>query len=602
MQDTNERGVRRAILYVRVSTCEQAEKGYSLAQQLEALRDYASREGYKIVEEIEDPGQSGASLERPGMDRVRDVVVAGGADVVLAQDRDRFSREPAYTYLLRREFEEHGCEIRALNDRGDGSPEGELTDGILDQLAKFERAKTAERTRRGRLKKAKEGKIVAAAPRATYGFQFNEARDGYVVDEVSMLTVRRVFRMVGEERMALHGVKRALEAEGVPAPNGGRFWNTNTIRDIVLDDCYRPHSHEEIEALVSPDVSAALDRSESHGVCWYNRRRVKTQQVVEDAPEGRRYRRAQRTVWRPREEWVAVPVPDARVPSGLVDAAREAIEHNRSSPRGEYFFELSGGVFLCGVCGRRMAPNRRRRSPESPYISYYRCNTRHKRGREACVMGKSWRADAVEPLVWSRVSDTLMDPKRLRAGLERLVEEERVQGQADPDKEARKWSDKLSALERKRGAFQDMAAEGLITFDELRTKLVELQDGRKAAQMKLEAIERRRERIQHLEKNAEEVIRFYAEALPEDLRTLGPEDRREVYRMLRLRIEAYPDGALLASGALDEEQPVFTSETTSLCCGRSTPRPGPVSSPTTAGSARSCVGGPTGYPARQPVA
>jgi hypothetical protein len=217
-------------------------------------------------------------------------------------------------------------------------------------------------------------------------------------------------------------------------------------------------------------------------------------------------------------------------------------------------------------------------------------------------MGKSWRADAVEPLVWSRVSDTLMDPKRLRAGLERLVEEERVQGQADPDKEARKWSDKLSALERKRGAFQDMAAEGLITFDELRTKLVELQDGRKAAQMKLEAIERRRERIQHLEKNAEEVIRFYAEALPEDLRTLGPEDRREVYRMLRLRIEAYPDGALLASGALDGEQPVFTSETTSLCCGRSTPRPGPVSSPTTAGSARSCVGGPTGYPARQPVA
>src|SRR5918911_1077857 len=82
------------------------------------------------------------------MDRVRDLVAAGSVSVVLAQDRDRLAREPAYHYLLRLEFEEHGCKIRALNDRGDGSPEGELTDGILDQLAKYERAKTAERTRR----------------------------------------------------------------------------------------------------------------------------------------------------------------------------------------------------------------------------------------------------------------------------------------------------------------------------------------------------------------------------------------------------------------------------------------------------------------------
>jgi len=65
-----------------------------------------------------------------------------------AQDRERIAREPAYHYVLRKEFEEHGCKIRALNDRGDDSPEGELTDGILDQLAKFERAKTAERSRR----------------------------------------------------------------------------------------------------------------------------------------------------------------------------------------------------------------------------------------------------------------------------------------------------------------------------------------------------------------------------------------------------------------------------------------------------------------------
>src|ERR687894_497957 len=182
MPSTNGHGPKRAILYARVSSDEQARSGYSLAQQIEALRAYAVREGYEVLEEVKDPGQSGTSLERPGMDRVRDLIAVGGVSVVLAQDRDRFAREPAYHYLLRREFEEHGTKIRALNDRGDDSPEGELTDGILDQLAKFERAKTAERTRRGRLKKAREGKLLRNA-RAHYGFKHHETGESYVVYE-----------------------------------------------------------------------------------------------------------------------------------------------------------------------------------------------------------------------------------------------------------------------------------------------------------------------------------------------------------------------------------------------------------------------------------
>jgi site-specific DNA recombinase len=168
MPTTNGHGPKRAVLYARVSTDEQARTGYSLAQQIEALRVHAAREGYEVLEEVQDPGESGATLERPGMDRVRDLVAAGGVTVVLAQDRDRFSREPAFLYLLREEFGGHGARIKSLNDRGDESPEGELTDGILDQLAKFERAKTAERSRRGKKQKARLGKIIST--RAAYGF------------------------------------------------------------------------------------------------------------------------------------------------------------------------------------------------------------------------------------------------------------------------------------------------------------------------------------------------------------------------------------------------------------------------------------------------
>src|SRR5919202_3991225 len=116
MPSTNGHGPKRAILYARVSTDEQARSGYSLAQQLEALREYSAREGYTVLEEITDAGHSGASLARPGLDRVRDLVADGGVDVVLAQDRDRFARKVVLNGLLEEELSKHGCATKALND------------------------------------------------------------------------------------------------------------------------------------------------------------------------------------------------------------------------------------------------------------------------------------------------------------------------------------------------------------------------------------------------------------------------------------------------------------------------------------------------------
>jgi site-specific DNA recombinase len=162
-----------------------------LSQQLDSLRKYANQKGYDVLKEVSDPGQSGVSLDRPGIEAVRTLVREGSVSVVLAQGRDRFAREPAYHYLLRKEFEEYGCRLKALNDHGGDTPEGDLTDGILDQIAKYERAKTTERTRRGRYRRAREGKILGNA-NPHYGFSFNAARDAYVINEEEMRVVRRV--------------------------------------------------------------------------------------------------------------------------------------------------------------------------------------------------------------------------------------------------------------------------------------------------------------------------------------------------------------------------------------------------------------------------
>ena len=114
--------------------------------------------------------------------------------------------------------------MRALNDRGDDSPEGELTDGILDQIARYERAKVAERSRRGKLRKAREGKVIAG-PSPDFGFLYNERRDNFIVDEDTMPVVRRIFEMIGAEGQSLWAVKKTLERERVPTPSGARYWS-----------------------------------------------------------------------------------------------------------------------------------------------------------------------------------------------------------------------------------------------------------------------------------------------------------------------------------------------------------------------------------------
>jgi site-specific DNA recombinase len=558
MLSTNGHGPKRAILYARVSTDEQARSGYSLAQQLEALRDYAAREGYEALEEVQDAGQSGASLERPGMDRVRDVVAAGGVSVVLAQDRDRFAREPAYHYLLRREFEEYGTKMRALNDRGDESPEGELTDGILDQLAKFERAKIAERSRRGKLRKAREGKIVSSHT-ADYGFRFNASRDGYEVDEDTMPVVRRIFQLAGVERLRLHAIKKRFDLEGISPPKGGRWWSKQFIRSRVLDDVYKPHTFEEVRELVSPEVAASLDPEKLYGIWWYNVRRTTSRQVAETGADGRRYRRRATTVIKPKEEWIAVPVPDAGIPRQWVDAARDAVKDNRvPSAAGLRFWELSGGVFCCEACGRRMMTNTVNAARGH---HYYRCPTRQNDGKNACPMSKNHRADMVEPLVWSFVSELLTEPERLRRGLEEMIAREREALCGDPDREANTWLEKLVEVEQERRGYLRLAAKGHMTDDDLAEALSELDETRSTARRELETLSHRQEKLAELERNKDSLLEHYAGMVPEALDELTSEERHRVYEMLRLRAVATLDGTVVVTGVLGKNLRVCTPET-----------------------------------------
>ncbi len=535
-----------AVLYARVSTEEQARKGYSLAQQMEALREYVLAEGYEILDEISDEGQSGASLDRPGLDRVRDLVAGGGIGMVLAQDRDRLAREPAHHYLLRLEFEEHGCKLRALNDRGDDTPEGELTDGIMDQLAKYERAKTAERTRRGRLRKAREGKVPCNGT-PDYGFRFNEARDSYVVNPKTMPLVERIFRMVGHEGFAIHGVVAALNREGTPAPGGGR-WNGAFVRKVILDDVYKPHSLAEIAPLVSPGVAAGLDPEGYYGVYWYNKVKRENRQVGETGQDGGRvYRVKSRTVPKPREEWIAVPVPDPGIPREVVDAAREAIKGNKkSSSAGSRFWELSGGIARCAECGRALTAARVARKRSGKVDLYYRCLGYWQAGR--CTHKKYHRAEDLERRVREAMLSLLNDHDEMYAYLTERVEQD---ARRDLEREAKDCAGRLAELDERLSRAQDLAIKGLLPAEALRSKTAEIRRERESVAHELEGLKDAREHAATRKWQRNIVFHFYMVALMHGWDLLSPEDFRLTYKKLNLRVLVAPDGTLEIKGALD---------------------------------------------------
>ena len=155
--------------------------------------------------------------------------------------------------------------------------------------------------------------------------------------------------------------------------------------------------------------------------------------------------------------------------------------------------------------------------------------------------------------VWEFVSGYLKNPDRLREGLDQMIEEERKGTRGDPEREARVWLDKLAELDRKRARYQDMAADDLITFDELKARLAELEETRKVAKQELNSLEYRTQRIAQLERDKTELLESFSDAVPSCLEVLTGEKRHRIYKRLRLRV------AVGAGGELEEATGVFVN-------------------------------------------
>jgi hypothetical protein len=188
--------------------------------------------------------------------------------------------------------------------------------------------------------------------------------------------------------------------------------------------------------------------------------------------------------------------------------------------------------------------------------SYYRCSRNHLHGQAGCTNSKNFKAEDLEQRVWEYVRGLLLQPERLQAGLERYVEREREQVlRRDPEKEANVWLDKIVVADRQRTKYQEMAAEELITFEELRERLGELEETRKMAQSELESISLHQQRLEELERDADDLVRQCAAIVPESLNVISPEERHQIYKTLRMKVLVNIEGTVaveIVSGKMPE--------------------------------------------------
>jgi site-specific DNA recombinase len=376
-------------IYVRVSTQRQAQT-QTIEQQIDRLRTHLQAQGWPLQEGdiFRDDGYSGASLKRPGLDRLRDRAAMASFEKIFITDPDRLARNYVHQVLLLEELQMHGCRVEFLDRPMSQDPHDQLLLQIRGAVAEYERTLIAERMRRGRQRQFEAGKMLPWT-RAPYGYRMaaDRPRDpsGVYQDPAEAAVVAEMFAWYLEGRHTLHGLVDHLHELGVPSPSGKPHWSGPSVRGILKNPVYT-------------------------GRVYANRTRYRDAQVRRSAthPIGRPHGTATPV---PEGEWIEVGAVPAVVTREQFDRVQAKLVTNqsysaRNTKVGTY---LLRSLISCGGCG--LACLARRLPPRN---SYYVCTgktraARHRNG--ATCESRYIPSQAIDDLVWQDLCGLLRHPK-----------------------------------------------------------------------------------------------------------------------------------------------------------------------------------------------
>lgn len=384
----------RAALYARVSSDRQA-KQQTIQSQITELRGRVQADGALLLpsDEYVDDGVSGTSLLRPGLEKLRDRVSDGAIDRIYVHAPDRLARKYAYQVLLLEEFERAGVSVWFVHGAsGDDSPEASLLKGVQGVIAEYERARILERTRRGRIHKARSGQ-ASALGKAPFGYRFVRRPGGgadYVVHEQEAEVVVQLFKWLGEDGLCLEKMAKRLIDNKVPTAKGGR-WTGSALHRIVNNTTYKGEAHFGKTMAAPPGaVSRKIRPSLGRVPARYSPQRMA----------------------RPDADHIIIPVPPIVTheifAAANVQLARNSALASRGAKPRTYLLQ---GLVRCGLCNHAFV------GKCSGLVPYYRCNGRtEQRAAKLPFCGAPGvRGDDLDAYVWAAVSRVLAEPTRVAA-------------------------------------------------------------------------------------------------------------------------------------------------------------------------------------------
>ena len=512
-------------LYARVSSERQVQQA-TIDSQLAALRTRATQDGCVVLpaDEYIDNGHSGSSLRRPALERLRDRVAQGAVDVLYVYSPDRLARRHAHQVLLLEELARHGVRVTMIEGRSGDSAEDQLLVQVQGVIAEYERAKIMERSRRGKLHKARTG-VVNVLSNAPYGYRYLRKADGapahFQVVPQEAQVVRRIFEAVVEGQKSLRAVAHMLNQEGVPPRGLAKWaqvprWRATAIGGVLRNPSYMGQAafgkteRIEIAATLRPVVGRAV--------------------VPKKAKSGQRERS--------QAEWIRIAVP-AIVSEEVFAAAQTQLQRNRALAErnrkgGRY---LLAGLTVCARCGYGYYGR------HHPRNAYYYCGASGRSPkRDVMTVGgcrnRGVRVDQLEAEVWRSVCALLQDPARVLAEWTRRVERMHNPREHDEQREAaiRLVRSHERALQRLVDAYQ----AGAIELADLTVRGERIRAGMASARDELATLERAlaEQRELHLVVTR---VEDFAQRLGTGLDRLTWEERRAVVRMLVARIEIADD-------------------------------------------------------------
>jgi DNA invertase Pin-like site-specific DNA recombinase len=218
----------RAIGYVRVSTDKQAEKGVSLEAQAEKIRAMAVVQGADLVDVLVDAGESAKSLNRPGMERLMQMVDAGGVEAVIIAKLDRLTRSVKDLAELMERFHKRGVSLVSVAESLDtGSAAGRLVLNIMTAVSQWEREAIGERTATAIAHKRAHGKVFNHVP---FGYRRN---GGDLVENADEQIVIAEMRRRRADGWTLQQIADRLNSDGVTPKQAGSRWYPSTVANIV---------------------------------------------------------------------------------------------------------------------------------------------------------------------------------------------------------------------------------------------------------------------------------------------------------------------------------------------------------------------------------